>query len=393
MAWKTNAVCAGAASSNPSPGSSPGNRPATLASPRKPFTGGFARARGDACIAVPTRHLPEILQGRAGSGRLCCAPGPVPCSATRPPPRYTGSPTIRVAGSTSAFRQSAAPASAGTYRAWSSTGPGAWRRSGSRPGSCRGPLLRTLSLTWSRARGPLTTPTAGFPAPWGAAWPRLRRWARHSRAARGYAGEPGSPLPCRMRPMASTHRWSATTCTAWSARMACRRRGGKPSAGTAAAPGTWTTRTRTTACASSSTGLPRIRRKAAGATPTGTTRTSSRGRSPSGTAGRTRPSAAAGQRPRSPRSCAAAAGPECCAHAVPAAGPPGRTPTLRRTRAVHQTPTPRRTRAPRRTRPAGRGPFAGHTPVAGHEAAVNQKRVRNARRAVSRLASSGLSPR
>lgn len=61
-----------------------------------------------------------------------------------------------------------------------------------------------------------------------------------------YAGEPGSPLPCMMRPMVRTHRWSATTCTAWSARTACRRRGGKQSAGTAAAPGTWTTRTRST---------------------------------------------------------------------------------------------------------------------------------------------------
>ena len=52
-----------------------------------------------------------------------------------------------------------------------------------------------------------------------------------------------------------TPRWNATTSTAWNAPTACLQRGARPSEGTAAGPGTWTTCTRSTASASSSTEL------------------------------------------------------------------------------------------------------------------------------------------
>jgi ABC transporter len=108
---------------------------------------------------------------------------------------------------------------------------------------------------------------------------------------------------------------------AWFGRMGLD--GGRPGARTAAAPGTWTTCTRGTTCASSSTGGPPTRRKAAGATPTGTTRTCCTIPRRCGTAGPTRPCTAAGPPPRSPGCCAGTAGRARCAHAGPAARPRG----------------------------------------------------------------------
>jgi predicted transcriptional regulator of viral defense system len=71
-----------------------------------------------------------------------------------------------------------------------------------------------------------------------AAGPRPIGSATRSPCARECAGGPGLLLPSPMLPTGSTHHWNGTTFTAWNAPMACPRRDGRPSAGTAAVTGT-----------------------------------------------------------------------------------------------------------------------------------------------------------
>jgi hypothetical protein len=153
---------------------------------------------------------------------------------------------------------------------------------------------------------------------WQAPWqlPRTSGSARRSLAARGCAGGRGSPPPSRTLRTAFTRRWKGTTFPESNASTACPRLGGRLSAGTAARRGTWTTCTRSMASASSLTEPPPIRLKAAGAICTGIMTTSCREWKPSGTAGRTPPSIAAGPPPKSAHSCVATAGK---ASSVPAA--------------------------------------------------------------------------
>ena len=138
----------------------------------------------------------------------------------------------------------------------------------------------------------------------------------------------GHRRPRRRRQRRPAPRSNAATSTAWNAPTGCPLPGARPSAGTAAAPATWTTSTKTTASAPNSMDSRLTRPKAAGAIPTVTTPTSSRERRPCATAGLMSPGTAARPPPRLARSSEPAAGRAPSGPAAPHAPPPSRPPII-----------------------------------------------------------------
>ena len=191
-----------------------------------------APARGSACIAGSTRLSPGTCRGKRDYGLRRFGRGRERCSAMRPPPRSSISPTNRATRI-----HISVPARAASRAAHEDPGRGYPQVAGAGCGmaaavasaadhggghrarpDCRGAdLQRRLWLGLGRRR----------PSPHHAR--TARQGAR--RRARGCAGAAGSPPPCRTPPTACIPRWSGSMCTASSAPTGCRR----PAAGQAQA--------------------------------------------------------------------------------------------------------------------------------------------------------------